>query len=89
MFVFALVFVYLSYSNVIFDILESSTFRKYSTCWVFSALLSLSLSLSLYLSSLLISISIVEIKCEWKVDDEDGWFSVIVFPPPIQCTLPQ
>ena len=44
--------------KVIFDILASSAFRKYSTCWVFFILfLSLSLSLSLS-SSLLLSSSL-------------------------------
>ena len=33
---------YLTHENIIFDILESHAFQKYSTCWV----LSLSLSLS-------------------------------------------
>ena len=33
--------------DVIYDILEPSSFQKHGTCWVFSALLSLSLSLSL------------------------------------------
>ena len=41
---------------IIFDILESYPFQKYSTCWVFSVLLSLSLSLSLC-ASLSLSLS--------------------------------
>ena len=48
-----------SLTIIIFDILESYPFQKYSTCWVFSVLLSLSLSLcaslSLSLSSLMSS----------------------------------
>ena len=33
--------IYLIHGNVIFDILESHAFQKYSTCWVLSLSLSL------------------------------------------------
>merc|ERR1711989_8708 len=32
------VFVCLTHGNIIFDILEQSSFQKYTTCWVFLAL---------------------------------------------------